>query len=45
MAAFPMGLWLVLVIITSWYYGIASVNTTVPSTVYIGKPLVYLLEM
>lgn len=42
MAAFPMGVWLVLVIITSRYYGIASVTTNVPSTVYIGKLLVYL---
>ncbi|KAL9961487.1 hypothetical protein ACROYT_G030434 [Oculina patagonica] len=35
MAIFPMGTWLAFVIVTSWFYGIASVTTSVPSTVYI----------
>ncbi len=43
MAIFPMGTWLAFVIVTSWFYGIASVTTSVPSTVYIGKLVVYLL--
>lgn len=43
MAVFPMGIWPAFVIVTSWFYGITSVTTTVPSTVYIGKTLVYLL--
>lgn len=39
MAAFPARDWLAFVIFTSWFYGIA-IGPTVPSKVYIGKPLV-----
>lgn len=43
MAAFPMGVWLAFMIITSLAdCGIGSV-ASVPSTVFIGKLLVYLL--
>lgn len=40
MAAFPARDWLAFVIFTSWFYGIA-IGPTVPSKVYIGKPLVW----
>lgn len=43
MAVFPMEVWFAFVTITSWFCGIASVTTTAPSAVYIGKPLLYLL--
>ena len=41
MAATPAREWLALVITTSWFYGITTI--TAPSTVYIGKPLIYFL--
>jgi len=46
MAAFPIRVWLAVVIIASWAEsgGIGSIASSVPSTVFVGKRFVYLAD-